>query len=130
MYSERRERIPRPTPPEPRPGRVRRSPEDVGGSASRASLAALAQETRLDGFRRLVCAGGAGLAAEAIADELGIPSATLSFHLEELENAGVVRCRRDGRSLIYAPDFAAMNALLAPLTEKCCRAGRRSRLAS
>lgn len=85
-----------------------------------AALAALAQETRLDLFRLLVRSGPEGLPAGAIADSLGVPSATLSFHLKELKNAGVVGCRREGRSLIYSPDFAAMNALLAFLTENCC----------
>lgn len=93
------------------------------------ALAALAQETRLDVFRRLVRAGDAGLAAGAIAEDLDVPSATLSFHLKELRNAGVVRCRREGRSLVYSPDFAAMNALVAFLSENCCE-GARGRRAS
>lgn len=84
------------------------------------ALAALAQETRLDLFRLLVQAGPEGLPAGAIADALGVPSATLSFHLKELKNAGVVGCRREGRSLIYSPDFGAMSALLGYLTENCC----------
>jgi len=86
-----------------------------------AALAALAQETRLDAFRLLVQAGPDGLAAGAVAAELGVPAATLSFHLKELKNAGVVWCRRDGRSLLYGPDFGVMNDLLAFLTEDCCR---------
>jgi DNA-binding transcriptional ArsR family regulator len=85
------------------------------------ALAALAHETRLDVFRLLVRAGGDGLAAGAIGEALGVPSATLSFHLKELKNAGVVDSRRDGRSLIYRADFAAMNALLRFLTENCCQ---------
>lgn len=85
-----------------------------------SALAALAHETRLDVFRLLVRAGVEGLAAGAIAEALGVPSATLSFHLKELKNAGVVDCRRAGRSLIYRPDFQAMNALLGFLTENCC----------
>ncbi len=91
-----------------------------------AALAALAHETRLDVFRLLVRAGRRGLAAGAIADALGVPAATLSFHLKELKNAGVVDCRRQGRSLIYAPSFPSMNALLAFLTRNCCEgiAGR------
>ena len=86
-----------------------------------AALAALAQETRLDAFRLLVRAGPEGMSAGAIADALGVPSATLSFHLKELRSAGVVACRREGRSLIYSPDFPAMNALLSFLTDNCCR---------
>lgn len=86
-----------------------------------AALAALAQETRLDAFRLLVRSGPEGMAAGAIAEAVGVPAATLSFHLKELKSAGVVTCRREGRSLVYAPDFGAMNALLGFLTENCCR---------
>lgn len=86
-----------------------------------AALAALAQETRLDVFRLLVRAGRDGLPAGSIAEALGVPGATLSFHLKELKGAGVVACRREGRSLIYRADFGAMNALLRFLTENCCR---------
>ena len=86
-----------------------------------SALAALAHPTRLDVYRLLVRAGGEGMAAGAVAEALGVPSATLSFHLKELKNAGVVRCEREGRSLIYAPDFAAVTQLLAYLTENCCQ---------
>lgn len=83
-------------------------------------LAALAQETRLDIFRLLVERGPAGLPAGEIAALLTLPGATLSFHLKELRQAGLVTCRREGRSLIYAADFAAMGSLVAYLTENCC----------
>ena len=86
-----------------------------------AALAALAQETRLDAFRLLVEAGPVGMPAGAIAEALGVPSATLSFHLKELKSAGVVACRREGRSLIYSPDFDAMNGLISFMTDNCCR---------
>jgi DNA-binding transcriptional ArsR family regulator len=91
-----------------------------------AALAALAHETRLDVFRLLVRAGARGIAAGSIASSLEIPAATLSFHLKELKSAGVVDCRRQSRSLIYSPNFAAMNGLLGFLTENCCEgiAGR------
>ena len=85
------------------------------------ALAALAQETRLDVFRLLVGAGPPGLPAGRIGERLGVASATLSFHLKELRRAGLVSCRRVGRSLIYAADFGAMNALVGYLTENCCR---------
>jgi DNA-binding transcriptional ArsR family regulator len=88
-------------------------------------LDALAQETRLEVFRLLVQAGSEGLAAGEIAEELGVPSATLSFHLKELKGAGIVDCQREGRSLIYSPNFALMNELLGFLTKHCCR-GRKS----
>ncbi len=86
-----------------------------------AALAALAQETRLDVFRLLVQAGPAGLPAGQIGERLNLPSATLSFHLNQLRHAGLVTFRRDGRSLIYAAEYAAMNGLLAYLTENCCQ---------
>lgn len=86
-----------------------------------AALAALAQETRLDIFRLLVRAGPGGLPAGQIGERLGLPSATLSFHLNQLRHAGLVTFRRDGRSLIYAAEYGAMNGLLAYLTENCCQ---------
>ncbi|MGF1592357.1 MAG: ArsR/SmtB family transcription factor [Kiloniellaceae bacterium] len=85
-----------------------------------AGLAALAQETRLDIFRLLVEYGPAGLPAGDVGARLDLPPATLSFHLKELRRAGLISCRRAGRSLIYAADFAAMGALVAYLTENCC----------
>jgi DNA-binding transcriptional ArsR family regulator len=86
-----------------------------------AALAALAQESRLDVFRLLVRAGSEGATPSEIARELGIAPPTLSFHLKELKGAGLVRVRREGRSLHYAPDFAAMRSLVAYLTEHCCQ---------
>ena len=88
-----------------------------------AGLAALAQETRLDIYRLLVEHGPKGLAAGDIGAELALPGATLSFHLKELRQAGLVACRRAGRSLIYTADFAAMRGLVGYLTENCCRDG-------
>jgi ArsR family transcriptional regulator len=86
-----------------------------------AALAALAQDTRLDVFRLLVQAGAEGLPAGGIGERLDLPSATLSFHLNQLRHAGLVTFRREGRSLIYVAEYAAMNALLAYLTENCCQ---------
>ena len=99
-----------------------------------SALAALAQENRLEVFRLLVQAGPEGLPAGAVGEVLEIPSATLSFHLKELKNAGLVCCERVGRSRVYRPDFAAVNELVGFLTQNCCqgvaglgrsRAGRR-----
>ena len=86
------------------------------------ALVALGHETRLDIFRMLVRAGHTGMAAGAVAQELGVPASTLSFHFKELKIAGVVRCRRDGRSLVYSANFDAMASLLGFLTENCCEA--------
>lgn len=86
-----------------------------------AALAALAQDTRLKIFRLLVEAGPAGIAAGAIAEALGVPPPTLSFHLTHLKHAGLVDVRRDSRLLIYAADFERMNDLVGYLTENCCR---------
>lgn len=85
-----------------------------------AALGALAQETRLDIYRLLVQAGEDGLAVGKIGEELGLPSATLAFHLKELKHSGLVTFTREGRSLIYAAIYPTMNALLAFLTENCC----------
>lgn len=84
------------------------------------SLGALAQETRLQAFRTLVQAGPAGCPAGTLADALGVPPTTLSFHLSQLANAGLVTARRDGRSILYAADFDRMNALIGFMTENCC----------
>jgi DNA-binding transcriptional ArsR family regulator len=84
-------------------------------------LAALAQETRLAIFRALVQAGPEGLAAGRIAEVIGAPASTLSFHLKELAAAQLVRARQEGRFIFYTADYAAMSGLVAFLTEKCCQ---------
>ena len=86
-----------------------------------AALAALAQESRLDVFRLLVQAGSDGLPAGQIGARLGLAAATLSFHLNQLRHAGLIDFRREGRSLIYAAEYAAMNDLVGYLTENCCQ---------
>src|SRR5690242_20103214 len=89
-------------------------------SAVIAALGALAQETRLDVFRRLVQKGPEGLPAGEIGSRLGQPSPTMSFHLNQLRFAGLVTSRRESRSIIYSANFKAMNDLVAYLTENCC----------
>lgn len=84
------------------------------------ALGALAQEHRLAAFRLLVQAGPDGMPAGTIAEALGVPASSMSFHLSQLANAGLVSQQRQSRSIIYAADFAAMNALMAYLTENCC----------
>jgi ArsR family transcriptional regulator len=85
------------------------------------SLAALAQPSRLRVFRTLVVAGPLGLTPGALSEELGVAATTLSFHLKELTNAGLVSQQRDGRNLIYRAAYAQMNAVLAYLTAHCCQ---------
>lgn len=85
------------------------------------ALAALAHEFRLRVFRMLVVAGPDGMTPGAIATQLELPNATLSFHLKELANAGLVTQERDGRSLIYRAEYDHMNAVLGYLTENCCQ---------
>jgi DNA-binding transcriptional ArsR family regulator len=83
-------------------------------------LSALAQDGRLQVFRLLVTAGPEGLPAGEIARQLDTAPNTMSAQLLVLSNAGLVRARRDGRSIIYSIDFAAMTDLLVFLTEDCC----------
>jgi DNA-binding transcriptional ArsR family regulator len=85
-----------------------------------AALSALAQDSRLDVFRLLVEAGPDGMPAGEIADALGLAPNTLTFHFDRLRAAGLVTVRREGRSMIYAARFEAMNALIGYLTDNCC----------
>ena len=84
------------------------------------AFAALGQGTRLDLLRALLDAGPNGLAAGEVAARLGVPASTLSFHLRALDQAGLIAATRQGRSLIYAVQFARLRALLAFLAEACC----------
>ena len=88
-----------------------------------AQLGAIAQEARLEVFRLLVQAGSDGLAAGVISEKLGIPGSTLSFHLKELSHAGMISARQESRFIYYSANYAAMNQLLAYLTEHCCAGG-------
>ena len=85
------------------------------------ALAALAQDTRLTIYRLLVQQGPGGLSAGAIAERLDLAGATLSFHLKELANAGMVEPRQDGRFIYYSANYDRMNGLLDYLTENCCQ---------
>jgi ArsR family transcriptional regulator len=100
-----------------------RSGPSTKTSAARAvtALAALAQETRLAIFRLLVEFAPTGLTPGAIALRLKLAPATLSFHLKELANAGLIADRREGRFIWYQADVAAINALIGYLTEHCCQ---------
>lgn len=88
------------------------------------SLVALAQETRLAVFRLLVEAGPGGMNAGAIAEAVGVPAATLSFHLKELSRAGLVVSRQESRFVFYSANFSAMDDLIAYLTDNCCQGGQ------
>jgi ArsR family transcriptional regulator len=85
-----------------------------------ASLAALAQESRLAIFRLLVEAGPTGLAVGEIGASLHVSPATLSFHLKELSHAGLIASRQDGRYIYYSANYQRMNDLLGYLTQNCC----------
>lgn len=84
------------------------------------ALSALAQESRLGVYRLLVQAGPEGMAAGVIADRLGLPPPTLSFHLKELSNAGLAVSRQEGRYVIYSANFGNALKLVDFLTENCC----------
>lgn len=95
----------------------------MDSEAAIRALGALAQEHRLAAFRLLVQAGTPGLAAGVLAERLGIAPSSLSFHLAQLGHAGLVKQDRQGRSIIYAAEFAEMNQLLSYLSENCCGGG-------
>jgi ArsR family transcriptional regulator, arsenate/arsenite/antimonite-responsive transcriptional repressor len=86
-----------------------------------SALAALAQDNRLDVFRLLVQAGPDGMPAGRVAEAVDLAPNALTFHFDRLREAGLVTVRRDGRSMIYAARFEAMNDLIAFLTENCCQ---------
>ncbi len=84
------------------------------------ALSALAQRTRLAIFRLLVECGPDGMAAGQVSEKLQVSPATLSFHFRALSHAGLVESRQDGRFVYYAANFAAMNDMIAYLTDNCC----------
>src|SRR3954447_22643087 len=85
------------------------------------ALAAIAQSLRLRLFRLLVVGGKTGLTPGAIAEALEVPTTSLSFHLKELSNAGLITQERQGRYLIYRASFQKMNELIGYLTANCCQ---------
>lgn len=85
-----------------------------------AALGALASEPRLAIYRMLVKRGPEGYTPSELTQRLDIPAPTLSFHLKELLQAGLVVSRRESRNLYYSPNFERMHVLLGFLTENCC----------
>ena len=85
-----------------------------------AIFGALSQETRLQVVRLLVKAGAEGIAAGQIAEAVGVSASNISFHLKELERAGVVTARREARSIVYTADIEALSGLVRFLMEDCC----------
>jgi DNA-binding transcriptional ArsR family regulator len=86
-----------------------------------AALGALAHEHRLAIYRLLVERGPDGLSAGAIGERVGLLPSSLTFHLQNLQRAGLITQQRLSRQLIYSVDFAVMNGLVGYLTENCCR---------
>jgi len=84
------------------------------------SFAALSQETRLAVVRTLVVAGPEGMAAGAIAEEMGVSPSNISFHLKELERSGLIAQRRESRSIVYSADYDALSGLVTFLMHDCC----------
>jgi ArsR family transcriptional regulator len=91
--------------------------------AAVARLQALAQATRLELFRKLVRRGPEGIAAGVLAEALGVPAPTLSFHLASLERVGLAISRREGRSILYSANYRAMEELMGYLLQNCCAEG-------
>ncbi|MGO4835682.1 ArsR/SmtB family transcription factor [Rhizobiaceae sp. 2RAB30] len=85
-----------------------------------AAFGALSQETRLRILRMLVVAGPDGLAAGAIAEQAEVSASNVSFHLKELERAGLASARRDARSIIYSAQYDQISGLIRFLMEDCC----------
>jgi ArsR family transcriptional regulator len=84
------------------------------------SLGALAHEHRLGIYRLLIKQGPEGLPAGAIGMRIGLTPSSLTFHLQALQRAGLIKKTRLGRQLFYSADFTAMNELVGYLTDECC----------
>ena len=85
-----------------------------------SAFGALSQETRLKLLRLLVVAGPDGIAAGALAERVDVSASNVSFHMNELERAGLVAQRRDSRSIVYSAEYDALTGLIRFLTEDCC----------
>lgn len=89
-------------------------------STALAIFDTLSQETRLRAFRLLVAAGPTGLPAGTLSERLGTPHNTMSFHLNHLFNAGIITSRKEGRSVIYSPNFEMTRDLISFIVKDCC----------
>ena len=87
---------------------------------AQSAFAALSQETRLRIVRMLVKAGPDGMAAGAIAEKAEVSSSNVSFHLKELEHAGLIAARREARSIIYSAHYETLSGLIQFLMKDCC----------
>ena len=87
---------------------------------AQTAFAALSQETRLRIVRMLVRAGPQGMAAGAVAEEAGVSSSNVSFHLKELEHSGLIAARREARSIIYSAHYDTLSGLIEFLMKDCC----------
>jgi ArsR family transcriptional regulator len=90
------------------------------------ALSALAHEHRLAIYRLLVERGPEGLPAGTIGERIGLVPSSLTFHLQNLQRAGLITQERASRRLIYSADFNVMNGLVGYLTENCCKASGES----
>jgi ArsR family transcriptional regulator, arsenate/arsenite/antimonite-responsive transcriptional repressor len=97
---------------------------DMNGREAVRALGALGHEYRLEVYRMLVREGPAGLPAGAIGELLELAPSSLTFHLQAMQRAGLIRQERVGRRLFYSADYQAMNGLVGYLTDECCSASR------
>lgn len=93
----------------------------LGEEQALDAFGALSQQTRLQMVRSLVVAGPGGLSAGAVGDKVGASSSSASFHLSNLERAGLVQSRREARSIIYSANYEALSALVEFLMLDCCQ---------
>jgi len=94
-------------------------------STAATTFSAMAQESRLGALKLLVQAGPRGLPAGSLASALETPAPTMSFHLKELERAGLIRSRKEGRSVIYAADYGGVRRIITYLLADCCQGDKR-----
>jgi DNA-binding transcriptional ArsR family regulator len=90
-----------------------------------SAFAAMSQESRLRALKVLVKAGPGGIAAGALAAAVDTPAPTMSFHLKELERAGLILSRKEGRSVIYAADYGGLRRIINYLLDDCCQGDKR-----